>query len=98
MIQAADDVTPGLDGAHCRHVAIGRRRLATAPEGAAETYFAWITRPNGDPPAVWPGPIVGCRPPHRQGAGADGDVEGVVGAANLLSTVRSERRAGLILP
>ena len=51
------------------------RGLATAPEGAAETYFAWITRPNGDPSAVWPSPIVGCRAPHRQGAGADGDVE-----------------------
>jgi hypothetical protein len=48
-------------------------RLATAAEGAAETYFAWIKRPDGDPSAVWPSPIVGCCAPQRQGAGADGD-------------------------
>ena len=74
---------------HCRHVAIGRRRQAAAPEGAAETYFAWIKRPDSDPSAVWPSPIVGCRAPHHQGAGADGDVEAASSRAHFLSTMRS---------
>ena len=76
-------------------VAIGRRRQAAAPEGAAETYFAWIKRPDSDPSAVWPSPIVGCRAPHHQGAEADGDVEAASSRAHFLSTVRSGRREEL---